>query len=127
MIGLVNRHWKVPLQIGKRPSCDCMCGAVDHCDLFQVRQVRENSLPRGFELERLRVSSQFEFIRKTLIRSGVYHGNAGRFVVAVSYVNTFGLVVVTLIVDVAMKVNGRERVKRGSIVDVEFAVTAAHK
>src|SRR6266481_2213977 len=71
--------------------------------------------------------TRFELICESLVRCGINHGDARRLSVAISGENTFGRPVIAQIIDVVMKVNGREQIKRGSIKDVEFSVTAAHK
>jgi len=73
------------------------------------------------------VGTRFELIRESLVRRGVNHGDARSLSVAISGENMFGSPVIAQIIDVVMKINGREQIKRGSIKDVEVSVTAAHK
>src|SRR4029077_8396953 len=71
--------------------------------------------------------TQFKVLRGTLIRFGANDRDARSLSVTVSYVNTFGDIIVPKVIDVTIKSQRCDELVRGSIVDVELAISSAHK
>ena len=127
MIGLVQRHGKIHQQAFQRPSGDCLGVAIDHRDLFQVRDVHINIGSRFFQLEGLRFTANFVFI-DTLIGHGIDdRDSACLFVVAATNVDTFGRRVVAQVVGASWKIDGRDEIECVRVIDIELALFTGRK
>ena len=95
--------------------------AIDDGNLFGVGKVYKNAGARRFQLERLRVRSELEFLIETLVGCCVDHPNCCCLAVAVADVDALVSRIVAQVVSISVKVNARDEIEGGSVVYVNLA------
>src|SRR5712692_4220058 len=111
----------------QRPSGNRMSAAIDDRNLFQVRQVYIDIGSGRFQLERLRMGTQFVFFLNALVGCRIDCPDGPCLFITIPYVNTLIRSVVSQVIDITVEVNLRDEIEGGSVVYVKLSFAAPDK